>query len=250
MRLHNLISTAETGLPSNGILVDSGCTSHLFGEKSLFTRWDKYFIPGSVEVILADGKVCKNAIIGRGDVLFPTKDINGLTVNIKIENVLYMPTCEYAGIYSVLKGVNSGDKVIFSKGESYLLTSSGTKIPLLPKGNLLFLGATRTKPIANRTSLQWHYILAHLNHDDINKMINMVRGMKVTKVNRKTCIPCIRGKASNRYSRVPDPRSSAPFEFVHTDIAGPFNVPDTSGDARYIIVFVCDYSNFMKVYSL
>ena len=106
-----------TDTPPKGILVDSGCTSHLFGDRSYFTSWDEKFTPGSVEVILADGRTCRDAVTGRGNVTFPVKDDTGSILSIHMTGVLYMPKCEYAEIYSIRKGIETGDQVIFSKRE-------------------------------------------------------------------------------------------------------------------------------------
>ena len=232
--------------------MDSGSTAHIFSKREYFISWDDNFIPGSINVTVADGTVCENAIQGKGDVVFPVKDETNCELSISLKGVLFMPRCEYLGIYSVRRGVDSGDKIVFAKNESFLVTKNGTKIPLLKNENLLFLAATRVRkiPIAKRTDVVWHHILAHLSYDNIYKMASLVKGMEVLRTVRTACVPCIRGRAVQRYSKVPDPRAVAVFEFVHTDICGPFNVPDSIHDAKYIIVFVCDFSNFMTVYSL
>lgn len=229
--------------------MDSGCTLHLFSDKSLFKKWDTSFNPGDVQVILADGKKLDNAIQGKGLVQFTTTDCQGVPVEINIPGALYMPSCEYTGIYSVKKGVERGVEVHFTREGSYIKTTEGQQIPLKKRGNLLFVNACKAS-VKNRTALQWHYILAHLNFPSLYKMQHMVQGMQITHANKRACKPCIRAKAKQHYSKTPDIRANSPFEFIHSDISGPYNVPDTPGGHKYVITFVDDYSNFMVVYSM
>ena len=235
---------------TTGILVDSGCTAHIFKHKEFFTSWNESFQHGSIEIVLADGSVSRNVIKGRGNVAFNVCNSEGSSMKMIMKDALYMPTCEYTGIYSVKKGVDSGDSIAFSREAAYLETPNGQKIPFIHRGNLHFLNSVRVKPKTSRTALEWHYILGHLNFKAIHKMPKMVTGMTITHAHRRACLPCIRGKSKQQYSKVPDERAQYPFQFIHTDICGPFDTEDTLGGFKYVLIFVCDFSNFIQVYNL
>ena len=82
----------------------------------------------------------------------------------------------------------------------------------------------------------------------IYKMSKIVKGMKITHSNKRWCLPCVRGKSHKQYSRIADPKATEPFSFVHSDIMGPIHVPGQFH--KYLINFVCDFSNHMTVYAL
>ena len=81
-------------------------------------------------------------------------------------------------------------------------------------------------------------------------MPKMVDGMKIVHKNKRACTTCLEGKAKESLSRLPDQQSDSPFKFVHSDLLGPMNIKDSIEDANYLITFVCDYSNFIVVYTM
>ena len=160
-----------------------------------------------------------------------------------------MPSCEHTGIISVNRAMDANYEFHFVKENSYLI-NNGTKIPLLRKNKLYYVNAVKALPLAQRSALDWHNIMGHLNFRDIYCMPKMVTGMSITHKNKRACITCIEGKSKDNLNRNPDRRADSPFEFVHSDVLGPMNIHDSIDDANYLITFVCDYSNFIVVYTM
>ena len=78
----------------------------------------------------------------------------------------------------------------------------------------------------------WHRILGHCNYDDIRKLLNVVKGMKIKEKigsQNKNCEICIQGKLSQSRNRQPDRRSVSTLELIHTDLAGPIEPADING---------------------
>ena len=120
MRFYNVSSATINSKQSNGFLIDSGSSIHLFRDESLFTSWDTEFDPDSVKIILADGRVC-NDIRGKGCVTIEVNDDTGNPHAIKLSDALYMPTCDHAGIISVKRGIACGDGFHFLHNNCYMV---------------------------------------------------------------------------------------------------------------------------------
>ena len=233
---------------NSGILVDSGSSVHLFKNESVFTSWDNNFNPNSVKIVLADGTTSSD-IKGKGTVEINVTDATGKNHSIKLNNVLFMPSLEHTGIISVERCMDANIEVHFIKGDCYLM-NNGTKIPLVKRDKLYYVSAIKTLPLVQRSALDWHNIMGHLNFRDIYRMPQMVDGMSITHKNKRACITCIEGKSKENLSRNPDQRADSPFSFVHSDVLGPMNIHDSIDEANYLITFVCDYSNFITVYTM
>ena len=242
------INSSIIGHVNGGILIDSGSSVHLFRDESAFTSWDNNFDPNSVKIILADGTICSD-IKGKGTVEIEVTDDTGNPHVIKLSGVLFMPSCEHTGIISVNRGMEAKIEFHFVKGDCYLI-NNGIKIPLLRKDKLYYVSAVKTMPLVKRSALDWHDIMGHLNFKDIYRMPKMVDGMSITHKNKRACLTCIQGKSKENLNRNPDRRADSPFSFVHSDVLGPMNIHDSIGEANYLITFVCDYSNFIQVYTM
>ena len=89
----------------------------------------------------------------------------------------------------------------------------------------------------------WHRILGHCNYDDIRKLPNVVKGMKIKeKIDTlsKNCEICIQGNFPHSRNRQPDRRAASTFELIHTDLAAPIEPADING-YRYVITFTDDF---------
>ena len=236
-----------------GILIDSGCTAHLFSNKDYFTSWDTKYKDGECHIVLADGSVSTNAVQGRGTVNITAKDSTGCTIKLTLKDCLYYPNCSYDGIFSINQAMEQ-DKysAIFHVDGSYIENVNGDKIPFIQRGKLHFLNelnylnAAKTTSLKSRTAKQWHSILCHLNYDDVLRLPQLVDGMKITSKEKPQCLPCVQTKMKNKISRKPDKRSNVNFAFVHSDIAGPYS--DTG--YRWIVTFVDDCSGYVHLYAL
>ena len=83
--------------PHPGVLVDSGCTSHIFSQKNQFVKWDDGYNKEDYKIILANGS--QYDIAGKGQVDIHTKNTDGEIVKITLNECLYFPQLKYPGIY-------------------------------------------------------------------------------------------------------------------------------------------------------
>ena len=129
-----------------GILIDSGCTTHLFREESSFTNWDTQVDIGEIKLVLANGSIASDVIKGKGTVCITARASDGTETTITLHDCLYYPECSFFGIISLDQAVSQNiDKAIFEKEGSYLRTLDGIEIPLRRSGNLHFLNAAKSE---------------------------------------------------------------------------------------------------------
>jgi transposase InsO family protein len=93
----------------------------------------------------------------------------------------------------------------------------------------------------------WHRRLAHVNHDDVKKLVNqdMVTGLKLeAKITPDPiCEPCLAGKMHANPFPSTGNVSTKPLELVHMDVKGPIPVLSHSG-YKYWVIFIDDYGKF------
>ena len=196
-------------------------------------------------------------------------DNEGNIATISVNDALFIPSYD-TNIFSVKKASLRGASCSFSADGGELITSTGTKFPIISRNNLYWFDTINTEPKEILTSITdyedqvtedsvlnfsdgnysseiWHKILGHCNWKDIHKLENVVDGMKLSSKAIENCETCIQGKMFQPISTKPDKRAEHPFEFVHTDLCGPITPPSKEG-FRYIINFIDDYSGLTKVY--
>lgn len=237
-----------------GLMVDTGATSHIITDLTMFKDFDSTFRPAKHSVELADGTQCSGVAQRRGNVEVSLIDDRGRRHRATLRDALYIPSYPQ-NIFSVKKATTNGATVIFKDGKDALITKRGTKYDIHVYGKLYYL---HTEDESNDTcnachDIQaWHEILGHCNYDDVLKLQNVVDGMQIKG---KTCKPeqicevCVQGKFTHNRNRDPDTRAKAPLELVHTDLAGPMRTESIDGH-KYAVSFTDDYSGAMSVYFL
>ena len=119
-----------------GILIDSGCTTHLFREKSSFTNWDTHVDIGKIKLVLANGSITSDVIKGKGTVCITARASDGTETTIMLNDCLFYPECNFFGIISLDQAISQNiDRAIFEKEGSCLRTRDGVDIPLRCSGN-------------------------------------------------------------------------------------------------------------------
>ncbi|OWY92427.1 LOW QUALITY PROTEIN: hypothetical protein PHMEG_00038582, partial [Phytophthora megakarya] len=97
----------------------------------------------------------------------------------------------------------------------------------------------------------WHARMGHLNDDSLTKTRLATTGLpKTQRIIKTLCGGCMKGKQT--VSHFPSRSFTAttrPLELVHTDVMGPMKTRSKEG-ARYVLVFVDDYSRYVVVYFL
>ena len=103
-----------------GILIDSGCTTHLFREKSSFTNWDTQIDISEIKLVLANGSIASDVIKGKGTVCITAKASDDTETTLILNDCLYYPDCNFFGIISLDQAISQNiDKAIFEKEGSY-----------------------------------------------------------------------------------------------------------------------------------
>ena len=106
------------------------------------------------------------------------------------------------------------------------------------------------KTVPRALSLEdWHRVLGHVNKSDLLKLESVVSDMKITNKDDFMCEPCILSKQFVTRNREADERATAPFQLVHSDLAGPIEQTAREG-FRYAMNFVDDFSSCIFVYFL
>src|SRR5207237_6159157 len=111
----------------------------------------------------------------------------------------------------------------------------------------------KTKPVvANAVTLPtielWHQRLAHLNNQSLKSLIPHTAYNK-TDESPALCEICIKAKHQKKIERRPAPRTTRPFELIHSDLCGPIS-PESISGLRYFILYIDDYSRSTWVYFL
>ena len=152
----------------NGILIDSGCTTHLFREKSSFMNWDTNVDIREIRIVLANGSIASDVIKGKGTVCITARASDGTETTIMLNDCLYYPECNFFGIISLDQAISQNiDRAIFEKEGSCLRTLDGIDIPLRRSENLNFLNAAKSVKVQSKTAQEWHKILCDLNYRDL-----------------------------------------------------------------------------------
>ncbi|GJW48027.1 retrovirus-related pol polyprotein from transposon TNT 1-94 [Tanacetum coccineum] len=197
-------------------VVDSGCSKHMTGDRSLLRNFVEKFM-GTVRF----GNDNFAAITGYGDY------IHG---NITICHVYYV----------------EGDDLLTGGRDSNLYTIS---ISDMPASSPIYLMSKAT----STTSWLWHRRLSHLNFGTINDLtkLSLVDGLAKFKYGKDhLCSACERGKikkASHPPKLIPSDYSKS--ELLYMDLCGPMRVASVNGK-KYILVIVDDFSRFTWVYFL
>ncbi|GJV46471.1 integrase, catalytic region, zinc finger, CCHC-type containing protein [Tanacetum coccineum] len=229
-------------------IVDSGCSKHMTGDRSLLKNFIEKFM-GTVHF----GNDNFIAITGYGDyiqgniTIFHVYYVEGLGHNLfsvgqfcdgDLEVAFRSKTCYVRNL--------EGDDLLTGDRESNLYTISISDMAA-SSPVCLMSKATLTK------SWLWHRRLSHLNFGTINDLtrLDLVDGLPKFKYGKDhLCSACKRGKskkASHPLKLVPSDHSK--LELLHMDLCGPMRVASINGK-KYILVIVDDYSRYTWVYFL
>lgn len=221
--------------------LDSGCSHHMTGDKSMFVCLEKY--NGGV-VTFGDGNTSK--VVGRGTIQAP-----GLNC---LENVLYVDGLK-ANLLSISQMCDSHHEVRFPKKDCYILDKQGNTVMHGTRTSDNCYGILPTNDITCHSTLLsdtklWHQRLGHINYKDLSILTKheLVRGVpKLSKPKNHICGPCQLGKqikASHMKTNVIV--TKRPLELLHMDLMGPSRV-ESIASKKYIFVIVDDFSRFAWV---
>lgn len=243
-----LMSYAE----SNGIIrdknvwfLDSGCSNHMCGDRSLF-----YELVERFKQMVTLGNHTKMRVVGKGNVRLYLEGVNYL-----VTEVFYVPELRNH-LFSIGQ--------LQEKGLSVLIQSSQCKIYHPSKGLIIQTSMTsnrmfvllpnvqptkETKEVCLQTTTQnlahlWHRKYGHLSYESLQTLQNkeMVRGLPKLADSKTVCVDCLKGKQHR--DSIPKRstwRASEKLELVHADICRPIS-PTSSSHERYFICFIDDFS--------
>ena len=235
--------------------IDSGATAHMTHNRNLFHTFES-----SDPFDVGMGSDTSVRAFGQGKI-FINLLVNDEKKSCQLQNVSYVPDLRY-NLISVSVMEEAGMRVVFENGRCemskggkliaegyrhkglYRLTTPHTLSAKIPASALI----TKTDDLR-----LWHARLAHVNVDGIKQMVSkkVVDGISVNvKQDVGICESCVYGKST----RAPMPkqggdRSKDILDLVHSDIAGPIQVPSLGG-SRYFITFTDDRSKYTCEYTM
>ncbi|KAF5462373.1 hypothetical protein F2P56_018390, partial [Juglans regia] len=221
--------------------LDSGCSRHMSGDKSLFKTVEEYKCG---TVTFGDGG--KADIIGRGEIEIP-----GLPV---LREVLFVDGLK-ANLLSISQMCDNGAEVRFSKDMCIVSDNNGNCMMQGTRTSDNCYGlASKPQYSCNSTKSEttdlWHQRLGHVNHKNLSKIAKkeMVIGLpELGKAETPVCGSCQLGKqVRTAHKNTTAILTERPLELLHIDLMGPSRT-ESLGGKRYILVMVDDFTRYSWV---
>ena len=231
-------------------MLDSGCTNHMTGEKSMFQSYTPK-VDSNENIVFADNS--KGDVLGLGKV--------AITLEHSITNVLHVDSLSY-NLLSVSQ--------LCEMGYNCLFTDKGVEVFRREDSSIVFTGHLKNKLYLvdfnkSKANLEtclvakssmgwlWHRRLAHVGMRNLAKLQKDEHILGLTNVHfekDRICRACQAGKQVG----VPHPPKSImtttqPLELIHMDLFGPVAYLSIGGN-KYGLVIVDDYSRFTWVFFL
>ncbi|GJZ45062.1 putative ribonuclease H-like domain-containing protein [Tanacetum coccineum] len=209
-------------------VVDSGCSSHMTGNKAYLSDYEDY--NGGFVAFGSDPKGGK--ITGKGKIK---------TANLDFDDVYFVDELKF-NLFSVSQMCDKKNSVLFTESECLILSPSFKLLDesqvvlraprkddvysldlknIVPSGGITCLYANA---IADESKL-WHRRLGHVNFKNINKLVkgHLVRGLpSKVFVNDHTCVACKKGKQHKASCKAKLERIIIkPLELLHMGLFGP-----------------------------
>lgn len=229
--------------------LDSGCSNHMCGNKSLFYDLDETFR----ETVKLGNNSCIS-VMGKGDIKLHMKN----NIVHTISSVFYIPDLK-SNLISLGQ--------LQEKGYIIIIQRSRCQIQHPEKGLIAEAEMTSNRmfPLHIQHSVQkclstrgqdptwlWHLRYGHLSFKGLKTLYekNMVEGLPNINNPIEMCEDCIVGKQHrDSFPRGKAWRAEQRLQLLHSDICGPIN-PTSNGNKRYFITFIDDYSRKTWVYFL
>ncbi len=239
-------------------IIDSGATSHICSDRSLFTEMIK--LEQSVDVILGDGRVLQAK--HRGSVHLQLKS-GSFIRRCKLYNVLFVPQLAYC-LLSISKAVERGIQFKFNERGCIVRDASGRLITVASKsGNLFQVPTVESQNSAGDKPVEqchlskeelWHRRYGHLNTASLKELASneLVEEFDYqTTKETPLCESCCKGKQhKNPFPQSSDRSASAkPLDLIHSDVCGKMSSKSLS-KAEYFVTFIDDKTRYVWVYML
>ncbi|KAI3795899.1 hypothetical protein L1987_38559 [Smallanthus sonchifolius] len=197
--------------------LDNGASNHMTGCANHFITID-HKVNGLVR--FSDGS--KVRIEGRGSIIFNCKNGEQRVV----DDVYYIPDL-CSNILSLGQMTENGCKVWMDEDQLWVYE----------EGYKLLMQVQRSQNRLYKITLKVG-------------TPSLVHGNLTTMQGEQFCNACMMAKQKrNSFPKQSMYRASKPFELVHTNLCGPIS-PPTLGGNRYFMLFVDDYTRYMRVYTI
>lgn len=228
--------------------VDSECSNHMCGNRSMFTSLDTSFTH-TVKL----GNNHKLEVCGKGAVKIILKGISYV-----ITDVYHVPEVRN-NLLSVGQLQEKGLDVLFKGGYQKVCCifhpTRGKITESVMSANRMYVMFTETcvKMEEEEKCLQvdspskaemWHQRYVHQSYKNLHTLHikEMVTGLPQVEDMKKTCEACMKGKQH----RVPFPkkiswRETEKLQLIHSNLCGPIS-PSSNTQKRYLITFIDDFS--------
>nr|CAE03661.3 OSJNBa0042N22.2 [Oryza sativa Japonica Group]CAE76041.1 B1292H11.27 [Oryza sativa Japonica Group] len=231
-------------------LVDSGCTNHMTGERSMFTSLDEE--GGSCENIMF-GDDGKGKVMGLGKI--------AISKNQSLSNVLLVNSLSY-NLLSVSQLCKLGFNCLFTDVDVTVFRRDDSSIAFkgVLKGDLYLVDfdVDRVNPEAcliakSSMGWLWHHRLAHVGMRNLASLLKgeYILGLSNVSFEKdRVCSACQAGKQVGSTHPIKNIMTTTrPLELLHMDLFGPVAYISIGGN-KYGFVIVDDFSRFTWVYFL
>lgn len=245
-------STLEEGLArinySKDWIIDSGCSHHLTGDESLFSKQKEY--TGDKAIVTADNSI--HPVKTEGNVKVKAAD-----GPVNLTSVYHVPGMT-KNLISVSQLTNSGRYVLFGPNDFKILENiKSIQADTVLKGkrvNSLYV-LSASEAFVEKTSRQdkaslWHARLAHVSYEKLKNISenNIVNGLPTLGniPHGVVCEGCQYGKAHRLPFGKSSIRSTKPLQLIHSDLLT--SNAASYGGLHYMLVIVDDYTRFSWVF--
>ena len=230
------------------MILDSGCTLHIFCGKDFF-----------VELHDVSSKICVNAnnsvspVKMQGDAKISLLDKRGVSHLLNLSDCLYVPV-HSKRLLSVSALGQKSAKVV-SDDTCEFRCSDKVSSPFVQRNGLYVTKAFSfcSSTFASTCKVDfdlWHCRLSHNNKRNVQKLSKLVQGMKWhnSSFSESFCDIC----AANDLNRKPPSskmalRNSSKLELVYSDVRVPMETTSLGGH-RYVVSFIDSYSRFARAH--
>ncbi|XP_074350908.1 uncharacterized protein LOC141690146 [Apium graveolens] len=162
-------------------------------------------------------------------------------------------------MFLTYKGDEESKKNIDETISGEVTFGDSSKIPFKGKGTITIVsknGEKKTKvrkclkSVIKNDSWLWHLRFGHLRFSGLKLLskTKMVDGLPEINEPENLCEACVKGKQHRQSFPIGKSWGARrPLEIVHTDIAGPFDIPSLGGN-KYYLTFIDDFSRKSWVY--
>jgi hypothetical protein len=235
-------SVDDQSVESTIWLIDSGATSHMTSNFSLFDHFERFETP--IGVRIGDDNVLE--AVGRG--LVNTRQCQ--------LSVLYVPSMGQRNLFSIGYASQPGSKQYFMFCDSGVKWVQDDKIIFQGgrKGNSYYFNFDLVKhsphhALTATTLDAWHQRLGHMPRDLIKKMATegIVDGIKIVSKDNDECLDCKLNKCKRAsHSTRTTPKATKPGQVMHFDVMGPCTQTGLNNQ-RFILVGKDEFSKMRLV---